>query len=139
MAYITPAEITTHLGAEQIEAISDGDETMLQAAINGAMVEAKGYLSAFDMATELAKNGAARNALLIIFIKDIAVWHFINICNVNTDIDLREKRYDRAVSWLISVQKGNVVPDITAKVDESGVADNLPYKVTSNPKRTNHV
>ena len=139
MPYISPAEITTHLGAEQIEAISDGDETMLQAAIDGAMVEAKGYLSAFDMAVELDKTGTQRNALLIIFIKDIAVWHFVNICNVNTDMDLREKRYDRAISWLVGVQKGNVVPDLPAKINESGTANNLPYKVTSNPKRTNHV
>ena len=137
--YITPAEITSHLNVEQIEAISDGDETMLQAAIDGAMVESKGYLHAFDMDVELAKTGTQRNALLIIFIKDIAVWHFINICNVSTDLVLREKRYDRAVSWLISVQKGNVMPDLPAKVDESGTDENLPYKVTSNTKRNNHV
>ena len=54
--YIEPNELTTHLGAEQIEAISDGDETMLQAAIDAAFVEAKSYLKAFDVAGEFAKT-----------------------------------------------------------------------------------
>jgi len=133
--YITPDEITTHLGAEQIEAISDGDETMLQAAIDGALVEAKGYLHAFDIEAELAKTGAQRNALLIIFVKDIAVWHFINICNVNTDIDVREKRYDRAVSWLRQVQKGEVMPSLPALP----VPDQTNTIIfNSNQKRENH-
>lgn len=51
--YISPTEITTHLGVEQIEAISDGDETMLTAAIDAATQEAKGYLKAYDIAAEL--------------------------------------------------------------------------------------
>ena len=133
--YITPDEITTHLGAEQIEAISDGDSTMLQASIDGALVEAKGYLHAFDIAAELAKTGVQRNALLIIFIKDIAVWHFINICNVNTSMEVRQDRYDRAVSWLRQVQKGEVIPDLPAlpAADQTGT---IIYN--SNQKRSNH-
>ena len=133
--YITPDEITTHLGAEQIEAISDGDSTMLQAAIDGAMVEAKGYRHAFDIASELTKTGTARNALLIIFIKDIAVWHFINICNVNTSLEVRQDRYNRAVAWLKAVQKGEVMPDLQAlpATDQTGT---IIYN--SNQKRSNH-
>lgn len=137
--YISPDEITTHLGVEQIEAISDGEETMLQAAIDAAMVEAKGYLTAFDIVTELAKTDADRNPLLVIFIKDIAVWHFVNICNVNTSLELRENRYNRAIAWLRGVQKGEIVPDLPVLTNNDGVADNLPYKITSNPKRGNHI
>ena len=137
--YISPSELTTHLGAEQIEAISDGDETMLTAALDAGIQEAKSYLKAYDIAAELARAGTARNALLMIFIKDIAVWHFINICHVNTSLELRQDRYERAVTWLRAVQKGEVLPDLEAIVDADGEANNLPYKVTSNPKRNNHI
>ena len=133
--YISPTEITTHLGAEQIEAISDGDSTMLQAAIDAAIVEAKGYLSAFDIEAELLKTGTARNPLLIIFIKDIAVWHFINICNVNTSMELRQDRYERAVAWLRAVQKGEVKPDL-AELPAEEQAAIITYN--SNTKRNNH-
>lgn len=133
--YITPEEITTHLGAEQIEAISDGDTTMLQAAIDAAIVEAKSYLSAFDVTAEFAKTGTARNPLLIIFIKDIAVWHFVNICNVNTSLELRQDRYERAVAWLKAVQKGELTPDLAAlpAADQTGT-----IIANSNQKRNNH-
>ena len=137
--YINPNEISTHLGVEQIEAISDGDETMLQAAIDAAVVETKSYLTAYNMAAEFAKVGTERNALLIIFVKDIAVWHFVNICNVNTSLDLRQDRYERAVAWLKSVQKGQTVPDLEPKLSPAGEAENLPYKVSSNGKRSNHI
>lgn len=133
--YIIPEEITTHLGAEQIEAISDGDSTMLQAAIDAALSEAKSYLKAYDIVTELAKTGTERNALLIIFIKDIAVWHFVNICHVNTSLELRQDRYERAISWLKAVQKGEVKPDLAEISIEEQTAI-ITYN--SNAKRNNH-
>ena len=133
--YITTDEITTHLGVEQIEAISDGDSTMLQAAIDAAIVEAKSYLGAFDTAAELAKTGTARNPLLIIFVKDIAVWHFINICNVSTSLELRQDRYERAVAWLKAVQRGEVKPDLPELPTDQQAAI-ISY--SSNTKRNNH-
>lgn len=138
MSYITPQEISTHLYAEQIAAIG-GDET-LQQAINAATAEAAGYLQSYDMKAEFAKTAAARNANLVMFIKDIAIWHYINICNVNTDLDLRLKRYELAVKWLVGVQKGSITPDLPAKKDENGAELNTtPFKVGSNPKRVNHI
>ena len=138
--YNSPDEITTHLGVDSIEAISNGDETMLQAAIDGAYVETKSYLSAFDIATEFAKSKPTnndtdtRNALLIIFVKDIAVWHFINICNVNISMTIREDRYNRAVSWLKGVQRGEFIPDLPPLPVEQKT-DLITF--SSNPKRDN--
>lgn len=133
--YISPEEITTHLGVEQIEAISDGDETMLLKAIDAAIIQVLGYLSGYDTDAELAKTGDSRNSLLVLWIKDVAVWHFINICNVNTSLELRAKRRDDAISDLRKIQKGDMVINLPAKVE----GENLPYKVTSNPKRNNHI
>ena len=135
MSYIQPAELTTHLGVEQIEAISDGDETMLAKAISAAIIQATGYLSGYDVEAEFTKAGDQRNDLLVLWVKDIAVWHFINICNVNTSIELRAKRRDDAISDLRKIQKGEMVINLTVK----SAGENLPYKVTSNPKRNNHV
>lgn len=135
MSYIQPAEITTHLGAEQIEAISDGDETMLAKAISAAIIQATGYLSGYDVESEFAKAGDQRNDLLVLWVKDIAVWHFINICNVNTSIELRAKRRDDAISDLRKIQKGDMVINLTPKTSES----TIPYKFSSNQKRSNHI
>lgn len=135
MSYVTTDEIKTHLYEEQIDVITAGDDTILQSAIDAAISEAKGYLRAFDIAAEFNKTGIQRNSLLIIFLKDIAVWHFINICNVNTDLSLRLERYKRAIDWLKAVQKGDVVPDLEPLAEEKKTGVIL---FSSNQKRDNH-
>jgi len=135
MSYLTTAEIKTHLYEEQVAVITAGDDTLLASAIDAALAEARGYLRAFDIATEYNKTGDARNALLLIFLKDIAVWHFVNICNVQTDLGLRMERYKRAIDWLKAVQKGDVVPDLEQLPQERKTGVIL---FNSNPKRENH-
>jgi phage gp36-like protein len=138
MAYISTDELKTHLYAENIDVIARSDDTIIQAAIEAAVVEAKGYLTAFDIKAEFEKvksDPDTRNALLLIFIKDIAVWHFVNLCNAGTDLQLRQDRYERAIDWLKSVQKGNVTPDLPALPDDTKTGLIL---FSSNQKRNNH-
>lgn len=134
--YVQSNEITTHLGVEQIEAISDGDETMLEAAINSALVQVRGYLKGkYDITAEFAKTGTARNSLLVTYVKDIAVWHFINICHVNTSIEERAKRRDDAVRDLVKAQKGDFDFELPALPIEQKT-DTITF--SSNHKRNNH-
>ena len=77
MSYLTKEELGTHLYAENIEAITRGDDTLILAAIDTATQEAKGYLAAFDITAIFAATGSNRNALLLTFVKDIAAWHLI--------------------------------------------------------------
>lgn len=134
--YIETNEITTHLGVEQIEAISDGNSTMLEEAINSALVQVRGYLKGkYDIAAEFAKTGTARNSLLVTYVKDIAVWHFINICHVNTSIEERAKRRDDAVKDLMKAQKGDFDFELPALPVEQK-ADTITY--SSNRRRNNH-
>ena len=128
MAFITPKELETHLYKENIEAISREDETILTAAIDAALQEAYGYLGAYDRKKIFEATGSQRNALLLIFVKDIAVWHF------------RQDRYERAVAWLRQVQKSDIKPNLPI-IDEDG--DGKPdtageYIYGSNPKRNQH-
>lgn len=137
MAFLTSEELKTHLYAENINIISRDDETILQAAIDAACQEAKSYLAAYDTAQIFAAVGATRNALLLIFVKDIAVWHFINLCNAGTELQLRQDRYDRAIDWLKAVQRGDVSPDLP-KIVEDGVEKNGIITFGSNPKKNQH-
>lgn len=139
-SFITPAELGTHLYYENLEAISREDETIITAAIDAAVQEAYGYLGAFDREAIFSARGDDRNALLLIFVKDIAVWHFVNLCNAGTDLQLRQNRYERAVSWLRQVQKGEITPSLPI-IDKDG--DGKPdgageYIFGSNPKRSQH-
>jgi len=136
--WVTKEDLATHLRNEQIAAIAREDATIVEAAIDGAVAEAKGYLSAFDVATIFSTVSANRNQLLLIFVKDIAVFHLINLSNVNTGYEMRKQRYDRAIKWLESVQTGQVTTDLPIKKDESGNAAETRVKFGGNPKREQH-
>lgn len=140
MAFITPEELETHLYKENVDVISREDETILTAAVDAAIQEAYGYLGAYDREKIFNAEGKERNALLLLFTKDIAVWHFINLCNAGTDLELRQDRYDRACAWLRQVQKGETKPNLPiVDEDEDGKPDGAgEYLYGSNPKRKQH-
>lgn len=142
MAFITPKELETHLYKESIDTISREDDTILTAAIDAAIEEAYGYLGNYDRKAIFDSTGSQRNALLLIFVKDLAVWHFVNLCNAGCDLELREKRYDRAISWLRQVQKGDTTTHLPI-IDEDEDGDGKPdtageFIYGSNPKRNQH-
>ncbi len=139
--YVTSDEIKTHLYGDQIITISDGDMTELLIAINVAIAEVRGYMtSRYDIDAELAKAGGTRNELVMLWVKDIAVWHFINKCNVNTSLELRAKRRDDAVAALVKVQKGNFDLALPLKKDEHGnELNSTPFSIGSNPRRDSHI
>ena len=137
--FVTVEEIKTHLYGEQISAISGADDTILLAAIDAAISEARGYLAGYNRDAIFSAEGAARNALLLVFIKDIAVWHYINLCNAGTELELRLNRYERAIAWLKGVQKGDISPDLpgtSSGEGSEGIVDKVIFG--SNPKREQH-
>lgn len=138
--FLTPSELRTHLYGESIDTISRGDEVIILSAIDAAIQEAAGYLGAYDREKIFAARLKERNALLLLFVKDIAVWHFINLCNAGYELDLREKRYDRAIAWLRQVQKGEITPSLPMlDTDGDGKPDgSTEYIFGSNPKRSQH-
>jgi phage gp36-like protein len=138
MSYLTIDELGTHLYEENIEVITRGDDTMTQAAIDAAISEAKGYLAAYDRIAIFGAAGDSRNPLLLTFVKDIAAWHLINLCNAGTEFKIRQDRYDRAVNWLKEVQKGTVQPDLPALEDDEGINIAAPVRFGSNEKREQH-
>jgi len=138
--FVTPEEINTHLYEETLTAISGDDETMLAAALTGAQAEAKGYLSAFDTDAIFAATNDDRDPLLLIWVKDIAVFHYINIANPAVNYEARERRYNAAIAWLKGVQKGSIVPDLPTKKTPEGDNENATqFRFGSNPKRSNHI
>jgi len=136
--FIVEEELKTHLRNEQLAAITRNDDTIAPAAIDGAIAEAKGYLGDYNSEEIFGKTGSDRHPLLLIFVKDIAVWHFITLCNVGTQFEIREKRYDRAIKWLEGVQSGKITIELPKKTDADGNATKQPVKFSSNPKRTQH-
>jgi len=136
--WITKQDMATHLRAEVIDAISRNDEAVVAASIDAAIVEAKGYLSAYDVDAIFSTEGADRHHLLLLMVKDITAYHLICVANINTQMELRKQRYDRAIKWLTDVSNAKVSVDLPLKRDESGNTVESRVKFGSNNKRVQH-
>lgn len=135
MTFITPEEIYTHLYEESVTAISGGYDQSLTEAIAAAISEIKGSLNRYDTDKMFNAVGTERNPLLVQWVKDIAVWHFINIANPSVDYEARKQRYERVCDLLRYTQRGEYTPDFPLKP----VENNTGFRIGSNPKRTNHI
>lgn len=136
MEFITREDFYTHMYEGVIEAIEDDNDEALTEAIDSAIGEAFGFLGRFDLDTIIMSDDRKTYANLRTWLKDIAKWHFINICNVATDLQLAKERYDDAIARLKEIQKGQVTPKgwaIPTAEDQSGA-----FTVASRPKRDNY-
>lgn len=132
--------MTTHIYEEDMDVISHGDDAAMMSAIDAAIEEVQGYLTKYDTEKIFAARGKERNPILLLFVKDIAAWHFCNICNAGVDIEMREKRYDRAIEWLRNNQNRQN-PNLPAAPERPGRQECRhcgEIAFGSNRKRDNH-
>jgi phage gp36-like protein len=116
MIYLQIDELKTHFSTALVDAISGNDDVIPQAAIDAAIAEAKGYLTKYDI--PIIFNPVAltdRNPILLLYIKDVAAWHYIQLANPNIDLQFRERRYELARQWFKDVQSGKTVPELPIK------------------------
>lgn len=129
-------DFNTHLYPELIDVISREDETILTEAIEAAEGEAKGYLTRYDIDALFGAVGDDRDKTLMMFLKDMTVWHYIVLANPDTDVELRKTRYDDAKKYLKDVQANRVapfgwpVPDPTVEGSQNILVDSQPKRKT---------
>lgn len=135
--FIQVDEMKTHIFEEDMELIEGSETTLITAAIDGAVAEAKSYLSGYDTNAIFSATGRARNALLLIFVKDMALWHYLNLANPGNELEFRRSRYNAAIEWLRSVRKGDNTPDLP-KTTTTSPTSSGSVSYGFNPKRGNH-
>ncbi|TZF81810.1 DUF1320 domain-containing protein [Pedobacter sp. BS3] len=134
--FLTKEDLFTHIYEGAIDAISDNDVQLLNSAIAAAVSEATGYLSRFDTNALFAAEGGDRDASLLLFMKDVAKWHFINVANPGVEYEAAKERYQLAIKWLEKIQAGKISP-AGWPLPESE-QDLPPFIITSRPKRGNY-
>lgn len=130
---LTLQDFKTHLYIEIINTITRDETDLINEAIDAAEGEAIGYLQRFDTEDLFSKLDDDRDKTLLMYLKDITVWHFLAVANPDTDLDYREKRYKNAITWLTKIQSGKVTPK--GWVLSTVTTTNEPFIVTSDKKR----
>jgi len=135
MAFLTPADMKTHVFTGVMDAISDRDDSIMQQAIDAAVNEAKGYCSRYNVDILFAQSPP--DPTLLMYVKNIAKWHFLCLSNANIETEDAHNRYEQAVRWLRDIQAGKTVPYNWPAATAPAGADTF-FHVKSNRKRNNH-
>lgn len=133
--------MTSHISQNTIDAVSEEDATIMQSAIDAAVLEAQGYCSRYRV-DQLFENidsdpDYSRDSILLLHVKNMARWHFITLSNPTIDYEDAELRYNQAIKWLMGVQKGTIVPPSWPPLEEPEYGNKL-FHISSRPKRNNH-
>lgn len=136
MAYLTIQEIKSYLKSENVDVITRNDDTLVTAAIDTAISEAKGYLSAFNREAIFGETGSNRNELLLTMVKDCASWHIMKLSNAGINYEYRKQIYDRAIKWFEDVQKSRIKPDLPELENDEGISNAAPIRFGSNAKKS---
>jgi len=91
-------------------------------------------MSRYDIEAMFSQAGEDRDPVLLMYCKDLAIWHFIVIANPNISIEFQEMRYNLAIKELEKIQSGKVVP-YNWPLADAAETPNTFFHVASNPRR----
>jgi hypothetical protein len=109
--FVNPQDFESHLYEEAQKTISRNDTSKILQVLQLAEQVVGRYLSAYNTTVIFASVDAekAKYQEIIMYLKDIAKWHFIAICNVSVDLELAESRYKFAIKELEKIQAGKTI------------------------------
>lgn len=121
MTFLTKDDFKAVCDPQTLDVIDQADEQNRERAIGYAMEEVASYLrSRYDVNRAFAKEGGNRNAQLVMILCDVALYHLVSWLPKRIGFEIRETRYNNAISWLKDVQSGKATPDLDPLTNEAG-------------------
>lgn len=103
-----------------------------------SQAEMESYLrQRYNVAQIFSATGENRNALIILYMVDIVIYHLHSNTAGDVIPELRIIRYNAAKDWLKAVAKGDISPDLPEKPDEGEGGEGTGSQIIefgSNPK-----
>lgn len=121
MAFLTFNDYKTLIKDDVIQAVMDNDRKILLEAEMMAQQEMESYLNQrFVVAQIFNKIGEERNALILMYMIDITLYHIHARINPKFMPDIRKERYEVALTWLDKVSRGQLSPDLPLITNSDG-------------------
>ncbi|MEP7170370.1 MAG: phage protein Gp36 family protein [Bacteroidota bacterium] len=115
-----------------LDALTGGDDHIIDELSNEAITEMKSYLNArYDVDAIFNAVGDARDKTILMYCKDLALYHIFSYRSYKIVPENRMKRYEKALQWLEDVCKQKINPEGLTLNTKSFV------KTGSNDKRIN--
>ena len=120
---ISEQDYRTVIGESALAIVSQASAEVRQSAELMAQEEMSGYLRPrYDVAAVFRREGDERNPLVVMYLCDIALYNMAASLPQKMGMEVRQMRYERAISWLEEVSKGNIVPDLPVAVGDDGAS-----------------
>lgn len=124
---------------EILNAVTREDDAIVEVCEDQAIAEMRGYLeSRYDCDKIFAARGNERNALILMFAKDITIYHVMCVHNPQKFAEIRKDRYERAIEWLKGVSRLEISIADVPLLDKDILKEKMPFQMRSNPKRVTH-
>lgn len=133
--FLTKTDLYTAIIEDELEEITRGDDSIINAALVSAEAEAKTYLyDTYDTETIFNQSGTSRHALLVNILSDIAIYLIVARVQAGQNIEDREARYKRAVATLKQYQNHESYSDLPRRTEQMQTV----FSFGSKPKRNNY-
>lgn len=144
--FATIEDLGNTIYSYQVGQITEGDDSITIQALLAAESEVKGYLTAnnqrehldgrlrYDVDAIFAATGADRHPLLLTHTLTIAKWYLVELCNADMIYETAKERYDRAVSYLKKVAKGEANFSGLPLLPDTDPATQQPFRYGSRVK-----
>jgi len=136
--FITIEDFKAVVDDKTLSVINQSDPANLDRAVGYAIEEISGYLRGmepsktgirpYDIQAIFAATGDERNRQLVMYTCDVALYHLISWLPLKMGFEIRQLRYERAISWLEDVQAGKVILDVPLVPEADGDNDQNPIR-----------
>lgn len=135
--FLTKEDFKVVIGEAALRTVAQAEDGNVARAMAEAIEEISGYLRpTYDCAAIFSAVGSERNALIVMYTADVALYHLVCAMPQKMGYDVRKERYDRAIKWLEGVQAGTILPDLPLMTDDDG--DVPGSTVYSSQKKLHH-
>ena len=133
MAFLAKTDYRFSISISVLNALTGSDDTIVDEFSAEAVEEMKSYLNTrYDVTAIFNATGTNRNKTIMMYCKDISLYHLYSISTMVAIPDVRVNRYKKALQWLEEVNEQKINPDGLLLNTKSFV------KTGGNDKRINH-
>lgn len=125
MPFLTDTDYEVQIRNWVKQIITQSKIDVLHQAELAAQAEMESYLrQRYDVPKIFSEVEGNRNALIVLYMVDIAVYHLHSNISSDNVPEIRIIRYNAAKDWLKAVAKGDISPDLPEKPEEEEGEEN---------------
>lgn len=133
--FLTKADFITIITTAALDNLTDGSDEIIDTMILEALMEMISYLHTRYDVEALFAEGSLVHPSLQMYCKDIVLYHLHSRHHQRPMPDIRLKRYQAAIKWLVDIQEQKIDP---FSFIEGMTESKSLIKAGGNAKRENH-